>query len=211
MIPKELFLIINGKNILLLDNHKKIIKEIPLVVPKKHNRGGLREDYIKNYRKNTIMSYVNTVVSILINMEKNIKRLFISGSQEYIDKLSTIINKSSLCKKYYILGNTTNINKLYTNKDKFDEKERLEKEKNLLKKLYSSIQLNDNKYCIGKYDTLQCLNLSAISILLISKYEENTYNHDNICIITDRNFYNTYQGIAGLLKYPIDLSNIAYN
>lgn len=175
------FIVMDGNGTLfgvLAGNTRTVLHKFTVDLPKKHGRGGqsaLRFARLRlEKRHNYVRKVAELATSLFITTDKpNVTGLVLAGSAEFKQKLNTSdLFDNRLCN---IVTKVVDVS--YGGENGFNQAIELAadaladvkfiREKKLLSAYFSEISMDSGKFCYGVKDTLNALELGAVSDLIV--------------------------------------------
>jgi len=189
------FIIVDGNGVLyatLQGNNKEVLQRLPVMLPKKHGRGGQSAVRFARIREEKRHNYVRKVAELatqhfIENGERpNVSGLIIAGSanlkndlqqSELFDKRLSNIVLASLDLAY---GMDQGLQNAITMSADILAGVKFVQEKKLCGKFYEEIALDTGMICFGVDDTMKAMELGALEkMLLFENLEVNRYELKN--------------------------------
>ena len=175
------FIVIDGNGALfatLAGNHRKIINQFSVELPKKHGRGGqsalrfarLRLEARHNYLRK-VCEYANNC--FLTDSKPNIKGIIVGGSAELKNQLAESEMLSSILRELILklvdvsYGGHNGLNQTITGAADTLANVKFVQEKKQISQFFEQISQNTGLYCFGIKDTMTALEMGAIKQLLL--------------------------------------------
>lgn len=175
------FIIMNGDGALygtLQGNTKKVLYEFSVELPKKHRRGGQSSVRFARLRMEARHNYLRKVAEtatqqFITDHKCNVKGIILGGSAEFKTELSkSDLFDARLHEKLLLIvdiayGSLAGFHQAISLSSECLGNIRYIHEKNLLSRFFTEISIDSGKICFMMKDTLKCLEMGAVEILLI--------------------------------------------
>jgi peptide chain release factor subunit 1 len=175
------FIVMDGHGTLfgtLAGNHREVIHKVSVDLPKKHGRGGQSALRFARLRLEKRQNYVRKIAELttqhfITNDKPNVNGLVLAGSADFKNQLT----QSDLfdIRLQPIILMIVDVS--YGGENGFNQAIELSadtlgnvkfvKEKKLIGKYFDEISQDSGRYCFGVKDTLMCLEMGAVEMLVV--------------------------------------------
>merc|ERR1719384_3018915 len=176
------FLIMDGNGALygtLQGNHREVLHKFSVDLPKKHGRGGqsaLRFDRLRLEKRHNFLRKVGELCTqmFITNDMPNITGLVVAGSAEFKQDLTTSDLFDPRLEKVLIrplldvsYGGENGFNQAIELSAETLKNVKFIQEKRLISSFLDEVAQDTGKYCLGIKDTVQGLEMGAVSTLIV--------------------------------------------
>lgn len=176
------FIIMDGNGVLfgvLAGNSREVVHKFSVELPKKHGRGGqsaLRFARLRlEKRHNYVRKVAESALAVFVNSQGvlNVEGIILAGSADFKTELSSsdLLDKRLQSKIMKIIdvsyGGEAGFNQAIELSAEVLSNVKFIKEKELIGRYFEEISHDTGKYCFGVDDTLQALEMGAVSELIV--------------------------------------------
>eukprot|EP01110_Echinostelium_bisporum_P005149 TRINITY_DN22662_c0_g1_i1.p1 TRINITY_DN22662_c0_g1~~TRINITY_DN22662_c0_g1_i1.p1 ORF type:complete len:396 (+),score=172.95 TRINITY_DN22662_c0_g1_i1:67-1254(+) len=182
------FIVIDGNGSLfgvLSGNTRTVLHKVTVDLPKKHGRGGQSALRFARLRLEKRHNYLRKVAELacqfyITNDRPNVSGLIVAGSADFKSELSASDMFDQRLRAVVLkivdvsYGGENGFNQAIELSQEALQNVKFIQEKNLISKFFDEIAQDTAKYCFGVDDTLRCLDIGAVQILIIWEGMETT-------------------------------------
>jgi len=175
------FIVIDGNGALfgtLSGNTRAVLHRVTVDLPKKHGRGGQSALRFARLRLEKRHNYLRKVAELAVqffitNDRPNVSGLIVAGSADFKSELSASDMFDQRLRAIILkivdvsYGGDNGFNQAIELSAEVLQNVKFIQEKKLISTFFDEIAQDTSKYCFGVDDTLRCLDLGAVQILII--------------------------------------------